>query len=290
VISYSGIPLSTLRSEKFTTASVDEKGQVTNREAGPASFYTEDLGNGVKLEMIYIRGGSFQMGSPGNEAEREEAEIQHPVRVSSFWMSRYEITQAQWLAVMGRLPRCLTVYDDKYKVDNLPVSCVNWLEAQEFIANLNKLLKLKKGKGYSLPREAEWEYAARAGTTTPFPYGSTIAPGVENYDWTRGYANGPTQSHQQDYPVKGGSFVANPFGLHDMLGNVSEWCEDWLGEYLTPANGEQVDPKGPSEGERRVVRGGDYGTSAFRLRSASRAGIIPNVETRLSVGFRLARR
>jgi formylglycine-generating enzyme required for sulfatase activity len=288
-IRYSGIPLSALRSGKFTTASVDEKGQVTKREAGPAPFYLEDLG-GVKLEMVYIRGGIFQMGSPRAEPERDEDEIQHPVRVSSFWMGRYEVTQAQWIAVMGRLPECLAVSDNLDRGDDIPLTCIRWAEAQEFIAKLNELLKLDKERGYSLPREAEWEYAARGGTTTPFPYGETIAPGLENYNWETAYAKGPTQKREREYLVKVGSFVANPFGLYDMLGNASEWCEDWLDEYPTASKGEQLDPTGPSEGDRHVVRGGDYGSSAFRCRPASRAGILPAFRPSISVGFRLVRR
>ncbi len=287
-IRYSGIPLSALRSGKFTTASVDEKGQVTKREAGPAPFYLEDLGGGVKLEMVYIRGGSFQMGSPSNEPEREEDEIQHPVRVSSFWMGRYEVTQAQWIAVMGRLPECLAGSDNLG--DYIPLTCIRWAEAQEFIAKLNELLKLDKERGYSLPREAEWEYAARGGTKTPFPYGETIAPGLENYNWETAYAKGPTHTREREYLGKVGSYVANPFGLYDMLGNASEWCEDWLDEYPTASKGEQLDPTGPAEGYKHIVRGGDYGSSAARCRPASRAGILPAFRPSISVGFRLVRR
>jgi len=289
-IRYPGIPLSTLRSVKFTTASVDENGQVSKREAGPAQFYVEDLGAGVKLEMVYIRGGSFQMGSPRTEPERDEEEIQHPVKLSSFWMGRYEVTQAQWIAVMGRLPHCLAVSDGLDKGDDIPVTCTGWEGVQEFIAKLNELLKLEKGKGYSLPREAEWEYAARGGTTTPFPYGATITPGLANYDWESTYANGPKQTRERAYLMKVGSFVANPFGLYDMIGNAEEWCEDWLGEYPTASKGEQIDPTGPAEGEWRVIRGCSYSSSARRCRLADRAGIIPNYRPSVFVGFRLVRR
>jgi formylglycine-generating enzyme required for sulfatase activity len=279
-----------LRYGKFITASVYENGQVSKREAGPAPYYLEDLGDGVKLEMVFIRGGSFQMGSSRSEPERDEDEIQHPVKLSSFWIGRYEVTQSQWIAVMGRLPQCLAVSDNLDRGDTMPVTCVGWEEVQGFIAKLNELLKLDKGRGYSLPREAEWEYAARGGTTTPFPYGLTIAPGLENYNWESAYANGPTKPRAHEYLVKVGSFVANPFGLYDMLGNASEWCEDWLGEYPTASKGEQIDPTGPAEGERRVVRGGEYGSSAFRCRPASRAGILPSYRPSISVGFRLVRR
>jgi formylglycine-generating enzyme required for sulfatase activity len=271
---------------------VDEKGQVSKHEAGPAQFYLEDLGAGVKLEMVYIRGGSFQMGSPRTELERSEDEIQHLVKVSSFWMGRYEVTQAQWIAVMGRLPDCLSVSDSLNRKDDLPVYCVNWFEVQEFIDRLNELLKLEKGKGYSLPREAEWEYAARAGTTTPFPYGVTITPEMGNYSWGSPYANGPmpTQTREYNYLMKVGSFVANPFGLHDMFGNLGEWCEDWFGEYPTASKGEQIDPTGPAEGERRVRRGCSYSSPARVCRPADRAGIIPNDRPSAFIGFRMVRR
>ncbi|MCI0663152.1 MAG: SUMF1/EgtB/PvdO family nonheme iron enzyme [Acidobacteria bacterium] len=289
-IRYSGVSLSALRSGNFTTAEVDEKGQVKKREVGPRQYYVEDLGNGVQLDMVRIPGGKFLMGSPRTEPQRDEEEIQHPVKVSSFWMGRYEITQAQWIAVMGRLPDCLARSDNLDRGDGLPVNCVLWQEAQEFIKELNELLKLEPGKGYSLPREAEWEYAARGGTSTAFPYGPTIVPGLDNYNWETSYANGPTQPRVHQYLVKVGSFVANPFGLYDMFGNVSEWCEDWLGPYPTPSRGEQIDPTGPTEGERRVVRGGDYGSSAFRCRVADRAGILPTFRPTLSMGFRVVRR
>jgi formylglycine-generating enzyme required for sulfatase activity len=289
-IRYLGIPPSALRSGKFTTASVDEKGQVSKREAGPASFYLEDLGNGAKLEMVFIRGGSFQMGSPRTEPRRDEDEIQHPVKVSSFWMGRYEVTQSQWIALMGRLPQCIAD-SNLAEGDDIPVTCVTWVEVQKFIAKLNELLKLDKGNGYSLPREAEWEYAARGGTTTPFPYGPTIAPGLENYNWGTSYADGPTQPREHKNHVKVGSFVANPFGLYDMLGNAEEWCEDWLGEYTTANEGEQVDPSGPAKGEKRVVRGGGYRSPAIACRAADRGGIVPDYEyPSTSVGFRLVRR
>ena len=173
----------------------------------------------------------------------------------------------------------------------MPVSCVGWEEVQGFIAKLNEMLKLDKGRGYSLPREAEWEYAARGGTKTPFPYGPTIAPGLENYNWESAYANGPTQPRAHEYLAPVGSFVANPFGLYDMLGNAEEWCEDWLGEYPTASQREQVDPTGPAKGEKRVVRGCGYQSPAIACRAADRGGIIPDYDSPpTSVGFRLVRR
>jgi formylglycine-generating enzyme required for sulfatase activity len=284
------IPPSAIRSDKFITASVDEKGQVSKRDAGPAKFYVEDLGGGVKLEMVFIPGGSFQMGSPRAEPERSENEIQHPVRVSSFWMGRYEVTQAQWVTVMGRLPRPFELSGSLPRGDDLPIHTVTWMEVQEFIAKLNEMLKVDEENGYSLPREAEWEYAARAGTTTPFPYGPTITPGLANYDWSVAYASGPKQSRRPSSLAPVGSFVANPFGLYDMLGNVGEWCEDWYGEYPPPRKGEQVDPAGPAEGKDRVRRGCNYWSPARQCRAAERAWDHPKAHPSISVGFRLVRR
>jgi formylglycine-generating enzyme required for sulfatase activity len=285
-IQFSGIPLSALRSGKFITATVDAKGKATKREVGPRQYYLEDLGKGVKLEMVAIPGGRFQMGSPDDEAERDEDEIQHPVQIRSFWMSRTEVTQAQWRAVMGRLPHCIAISDSGQKGDDLPITCISWNEVKEFITELNQLLKLENGRGYSLPREAEWEYAARAGTTTPYPYGPRLAPELENVNWAKGEEVKPAPP---DYLVKVGSYVSNPFGLYDMLGNATEWCEDWLGSYPTPRKPEQTDPIGPATGERRVVRGGSYGSSPARCRAASRAGILPD-DRALYVGFRLVMR
>jgi formylglycine-generating enzyme required for sulfatase activity len=241
------------------------------------------------------------MGSPRSEPKRNENEIQHPVRVSSFWIGRYELTQAQWIAVMGRLPYCLAAISKVYKGDDMPVTCVSWEEAQEFVANLNEMLKLDKENGYSLPREAEWEYAARGGTTTPFPYGATITPELANYFWKSVYANGPTQSRERAYPMKVGSFPANPFGLYDMTGNAREWCEDWYGEYPVPTKGEQIDSTGPAQGEMRVLRGGDVDSHAYQCRSAWRGRLPPSNRPNLppgaigfmnltSDGFRLVRR
>jgi formylglycine-generating enzyme required for sulfatase activity len=212
------------------------------------------------------------------------------VWVKGFWMGRYEVTQAQWIAVMGRLPEYFGDTNNLGKEDDLPVTCVTWFEAQEFIDNLNKLLKLDKRNGYSLPREAEWEYAARGGTTTPFPYGPTITPDLENYSWANSYADGPTKTREYNLLMKVGSFVANPFGLYDMLGNAGEWCEDWYGEYPTARDGEHIDPTGPAEGEKRVRRGGSYSSPPRVSRPADRGWAAPNDNPGTFVGFRLVRR
>jgi formylglycine-generating enzyme required for sulfatase activity len=281
------IPISALRSGKFMTGVVDEKGTVTKREAGPRQYYEEDLGDGVKLEMVWIPGGRFQMGSPDSEPKRDQGETQHWVTISGFWMGRFEVTQRQWRAIMGRVPD--RIAGDRFTGPDLPLVCVSWFEMKEFISELNEILKLKPGRGYSLPTESEWEYAARAGTTTAFPYGPTISPEFENYDWDSEYNNGPKKEGKPDVIVKVGSYVANPFGLFDMFGNAEEWCEDWLAPYPNGRKGELTDPTGPATGERRVVRGGGYNSSAYSCRSARRVGIEPHNQS-IWVGFRLVLR
>lgn len=281
------IPISALRSGKFTTGSIDEKGLVTKREVGPRQYYEEDLGDGVKLEMVWIPGGRFVMGSPESEPERDQDETLHGVNVSGFWMGRFEVTQRQWRAIMGRVPD--RIAGDRFTGPDLPLVCVTWFEMKEFISELNEILKLKPGRGYSLPTESEWEYAARAGATTAFPYGATISPEFDNYDWDSQYNNGPKKEGKPDVIVKVGSYLPNPFGLYDMFGNAEEWCEDWLGPYPNGRKGDVTDPTGPATGERRVVRGGGYNSSAKRTRPAGRAGILPN-DLSIWVGFRLVLR
>ncbi len=276
-----GVPAGALRGAPITTATVDANGRVTRQQAGPIQFYQEDLGGGVKLEMVAVPGGRFQMGSPSSESGRDDDETQHWVRVSDFWIGRYEVTQGQWKAVMGSLPPNMASLGSEFKGDDLPVVNVSWEEAQEFIKRLNARLN---NANYRLPREAEWEFASRAGKTTPFGFGATITPELENYWWDNPYGNAPKKT-RLGYPVKVGSYVPNPLGLFDMHGNVWEWCEDWYGSYLSA---EATDPTGPSNGSARVHRGGGWYYSAVYCRSASRNRLTPGYRG-ISLGFRLLR-
>jgi formylglycine-generating enzyme required for sulfatase activity len=283
----SGVPPSALRSASFTTAKVDSNGRVTRLEAGPAQFYEVDLGGGVKMEMVAVPGGRFQMGSPTTESERREDETQHWVRVSDFWMGRFEVTQAQWKAVMGSLPPEMSRKGGEFSRqggefigDDLPVAWVSWEEAKQYCERLDEKLRLPRGS-HRLPYEAEWEYAARGGTQTPFAFGLTITPEVVNC--------GKYPRTKVLRAVAVGSLgIANPYGLFDLHGNAREWCEDWYGSY---PSGEVSDPTGPSTGSGRVQRGGDWSgkEGAVGCRSADRHSLAPG-RSNLYLGIRLVRK
>jgi formylglycine-generating enzyme required for sulfatase activity len=195
------------------------------------------------------------MGSPPSEAGRETDENQVSVRLTrGFWMAETEVTQAQWRAVMGTDP-------SYFKGDTLPVERVSWNDATDFCRKLSS----SSGLTVSLPTEAQWEYACRAGTTTPFHFGSTVTPDQVNYDGNGPYGN----AAKGVYRVKTtevGSFPANAWGLRDMHGNVWEWCADWYASSLPGG----TDPTGPSTGSNRVLRGGSWGSGAQGCRSADR--------------------
>jgi eukaryotic-like serine/threonine-protein kinase len=201
---------------QFTSVKLDRQGKIINRPSGSAEIFTEALGNGVKLTMVKIPAGKFLMGSPESEKERDKDESpQHQVSVPEFYLGQTLVTQAQWVAIMGNNP-------SKFKGnDKLPVEQVSWLDAINFCQKLNQ----KTERTYRLPSEAEWEYACRAGTTTPFSFGETITPAVVNYDGNYPYGGAAKgESRGKTTPV--GTFSPNLFGLYDMHGNVWEWCLD----------------------------------------------------------------
>ena len=225
----------------------------------------EDLGKGVKLDLILIPAGKFKMGSPESEKDRDDDEAQHEVTLTKpFYMGKYEVTQEQWEVVMGNNPSKRTIGA------NLPVTDVSWEDCQEFIKKLNA----KKNGGYRLPTEAEWEYACRAGTTTAYSFGDSLTRSDANY------GDGVAGSIKSV-----GSYKANAFGLHDMHGNVWEWCEDWYGPLQ---NGKVTDPKGTATGTNRVLRGGPFGYSASAARSSERNDYSPSYSLNY-YGFRVAR-
>ncbi len=231
-----------------------------------------DLGNNVKMELVRVAAGTFQMGSPGTEKGRVGNEIQHAVTISKpYFICKYPVTQAQYEALMGSNP-------SEFKSPLKPVEMVNWDECHEFC----KKLALKTGKLLRLPTEAEWEYACRAGTTTPFHFGDNISAEQANYDANFTYGDGAKGVYrQQTTPV--GSFPPNAWGIFDMHGNIWEWCQDWYGPYTAEA---ATDPKGPDSGKHRVMRGGSWNYRPALCRSATRYWDAPQ-ERSSRRGFRL---
>ncbi len=260
----------------FETVSVDSRGKIVSRRTCTAKQKTEDLGRGVKLGMVYIPGGTFMMGSPSGEANRSSDEgPQHKVTISPFYMGKYQVTQAQWEAVTGNNP-------SSFKGANRPVESVSWEDAAEFCKNLSK----KTGKTYRLPTEAEWEYACRAGTTTPFYFGETITPDIVNYDGNYPYGSASKGTYRQQ-TTDVGNFSPNPFGLYDMHGNVWEWCLDIYASDIYNRH-QKTDPIYTDSGDYRVVRGGSWYSNAQYCRSADRYGNTPAYRY-TSIGFRFVR-
>jgi formylglycine-generating enzyme required for sulfatase activity len=236
---------------------------------GPDSF-TNSLG----MTFNRIPAGTFMMGSSESEPERYSDETQHQVTLTkSYYMQTTEVTQGQWKAVMGSNPSLFFGCGD-----DCPVEEVSWNDIQSFITELNKL-----GQGtYRLPTEAEWEYAARAGTTTPFNTGNCLSTDQANYDGNYPYTGCPSGVYREKtLPVA--SFAPNAWGLYDMHGNVHEWVQDWYGTY---PSGPVIDPSGPSTGSQRVLRGGCWIQDAGICRSALRYRSDPGYRYSLS-GFRL---
>jgi formylglycine-generating enzyme required for sulfatase activity len=238
-------------------------------------YYAEDLGNGILLKMVEISGGSFVMGSPETEEGRSDSESpQHEVRLGDFFMGMYPVTQGQWQAIATLEPVQQELDPDpsRFKAADRPVEKVSWLDAVEFCDRLSRQTK----RDYRLPTEAEWEYACRAGTTTPFHFGETIVTDLANYDGST-YGKGAKGINRQEItPV--GSFPANAFGLYDMHGNVWEWCADgWHGNYADKPEDLKENGNLPWRSAKslaaegfRSLRGGSWINDPRSCRSASR--------------------
>jgi formylglycine-generating enzyme required for sulfatase activity len=271
-------------------------------------------------KMVRIEGGSFMMGSPNSEPLRDNNEgPQHQVKISTFYMSKFQVTQKEYQEIMGKNPsRCEGI--------NNPVENITWYDAIEYCNALSRREGLtpaytidktkfdpnyesprgpqpsilrdrdpvmwvvtwnRNANGYRLPTEAEWEYACRAGTTTPFSTGNNITTSQANYHGNYPYNNNTKGMVRESTTGVGSfSFAPNPWGLYDMHGNVWEWCWDWFGTY---PNSVETNPVGPISGSFRVARGGSFYNPAVLLRSANRLHHAAPFDTNPTMGFRIVR-
>ncbi len=266
---------SSLKSFSFPVITVNNKGEETKRVTKSAKFQTIDLGNGVTMDFVSIPAGEFMMGSPASEVGREDYESpQHRVKVPAFFMGKYQVTQAQYQAVMGSNP-------SNFKGTKRPVKQVSWNACQEFCQQLSQ----KLGKTCRLPSEAEWEYACRAGTTTPFHFGATITTDLANFNGSDySYASAPKGIYRGE-TTEVGSFPPNGFGLYDMHGNVWEWCQD---DYVENYNNAPNDGSSRSNTDngKKVLRGGSWFFNSVSCRSAGRFRFFRDVAY-VNTGFRL---
>jgi formylglycine-generating enzyme required for sulfatase activity len=224
-----------------------------NTKAKDGSIHKRDI------EFADIPGGTFMMGSPVTEQGRKDDEIQHQVTLSAFTMSKYPITFEQYDVFCDATGRTKPWGREQ---ENLPVSQVTWDDAKAFA----------EWMGCRLPTEAEWEYAARANTTTPFYTGDCLTSDQANFDGSK--------------PLPVGSFSPNAFGLYDMHGNILQWCNDWYGEYNV---NDKLDPKGPEKGANKIIRGGGWRNAAWECRSAYRGGGLYPGTRGTGIGFRIVK-
>ncbi|WP_008319450.1 formylglycine-generating enzyme family protein [Leptolyngbya sp. PCC 6406] len=281
-----------LHSFEFETATLQvQSGQsqlLIQRRSRTAQQFIEDLGQGIDLAMVLIPPGAFVMGSPEDEQGHRNSESpQHEVTFAEpFFMAKYPITQAQWrgVAAMPQVERQLEPDPSRFKGNDRPVEKVSWLDAVEFCARLSQ----HTGRDYRLPSEAEWEYACRAGTTTPFHFGETMTSALANYDATRTYGSGSEGEYRQQ-TTEVGSFPANSVGLYDMHGNLWEWCQDWWHDNYegSPVDGSAWLTHEEDAEEKRVLRGGSWLDNPVVCRSANRYWVAPDYVNSL-VGFRVA--
>lgn len=247
-----------------------------------------DLGNGVILEMLRIPDGEFLMGAPAQEEESKDSERpQHLVKVAPFLMGKYPVTQAQWQAVaaLPMVERELQPDPSDFKGEHCPVECVSWHDALEFCQRLSQ----HTSRDFRLPSEAEWEYACRAGTKTPFHFGETIITDLANYDGSSTYGSGVRGMNRRETTPVGMFQVANAFGLYDMHGNVWEWCADpWYENYQgAPTDGRVWEKDNDNQNQERLLRGGSYGSSPGRCRSACRNSNYWRDKHFNNIGFRV---
>ena len=236
--------------------------------------------NALGMQFVLIPAGTFTMGSPPDEPNRDTREIQHTVRISKpFYLQTTEVTLDQWWALMGK-----KLFGRRKGPGSMPVVKVSWHDCMDFIKKLNALSTWS----YRLPTEAEWEYACRSGTSTAYNWGNTIDCGNAMYG-NNSFKSGECIEYVQsrglfiDRPAPVKSYHANAWGLYDMHGNVWEWCHDWYGDYtISP----KVNPRGPDSGTMKVRRGGSWFKYGYSCRSANRNSGHPSSRFQ-TTGFRL---
>ncbi len=294
---------SNMASFPFVTATVDQNAVITRSPETHGSVFQEEIVDGLDVELVAIAGNTFLMGtddfgiervtqeyerygikSPGVVKQLRSETPQHYVTVAPFMMSRYQITQAQWrmVASFPRVNLDLNPDPSFFKGDDRPVEQVSWEDAIEFCARLTR----RTGRSYRLPSEAEWEYACRAGTTSPFAFGETITTDLVNYDGNFPYGNAPKGLERRQTIFVGSLGFANAFGLSDMHGNVWEWCLDvWHFNYIrAPEDGAAWTAGG--DPQYRVVRGGSWNSFGYLCRSGLRFRNSP-VNRYNNLGFRI---
>lgn len=260
----------------YTIITVNKKGQVINRDSAQNQCFIEQLENNIELEMMQIPSGTFIMGSSESEEGHDSRESPlHAVNLNEFWMAKYPITQIQYQAITGKNP-------SRFKGPLRPVEMVNWQDAQQFCQKLSILTN----KNYRLPSEAEWEYACRAGTTTPFYFGETIRTDLSNYAANCSYGKSP-RGVSRHITTEVGTFPPNLYGLHDMHGNVWEWCEDaWHTDYQDAPNDGSAWSGENKPDSLRSMRGGSWFNDPKNCRSAHRFSFKANIRDN-TYGFRV---
>ncbi|MEL4895909.1 formylglycine-generating enzyme family protein [Crocosphaera sp. Alani8] len=283
--SSSPLDIPPLEKFSFERPIVDETGNILKRVKGESQCFKEELGEGNILEMIYIPEGTFLMGSSFTEPGSQICEQpQHSVSLKGFFLGKYPITQKQWeiVAQYPKVNRDLEVSPSCFKGNDRPVESISWEDAMEFCHRLSQHTQ----HSYGLPSEAQWEYACRGGTITPFYFGSTLTGDLANYMAKHIYA-GESSSFYRQETTSVTSFYSNPFGLYDLHGNVWEWCADaWYPTYENaPTSGQ---PRLSSQREtRRVLRGGSWDEDAYHCRCASRYAYHPQAVGVSRIGFRV---
>ena len=260
---------------------------VIREQKGEAQRLIEELNETVNLEMVLIPPGEFMMGAASNEQDSSSSERpQHKVKIQkAFMMGRYPITQEQWrvVAAMLQVNRELKPNPSRFKGDMRPVESVTWYQAVEFCQRLSQ----RTGREYRLPSEAEWEYACRARTTTPFHFGETITTDLANYNGDRIYGEGVKGKYRKETTTVNKFEIANDFGLCDMHGNVWEWCLDYWHKNYQNAPSDSSAWESGGDSDLRVLRGGSWGSNPIYCRSASRIFNFPELADDDTVGFRV---